>query len=110
MYRAGIPLLVGSDSQGSIATFPGAIHEELQLLVEAGVPAADVLYAATRGNALFLDANADYGAVEPGRAADLLLVEGDPTVDIRHTEDIVQVFVGGVPVRPTGPPSAASPH
>jgi imidazolonepropionase-like amidohydrolase len=99
MVAAGIPLRVGSDSEGSIATFPGAIHEELRLLVEAGVPAKDVLYAATRGNALFLDADAKFGAVAPGMAADLLLVDGDPTVDVRKTEAIVQVWVGGVGVR-----------
>ncbi len=91
--------LVGSDMQGSIGTFPGALHEELRLLVAAGLPAEVVLFQATRGNALFLDPNANYGVVEPGRVADLLPVDGDPGEDIGATEAIVQVFVGGVPVR-----------
>lgn len=99
MYEAGIPILVGSDTQGSIATFPGALHEELKLLVAAGIPAEVVLHQATRGNALFLDTNANYGLVEAGRIADLVLVEGDPTQHIGATEHIVQVFVGGAPVR-----------
>ena len=99
LWRAGGPIRVGSDAQGSIGTFPGALHEELRLLAEAGLPNAEVLVAATRGNALWLDPAADYGAVAVGRIADLVLVDGDPVEDLRHTEDIVQVWVGGVPVR-----------
>ncbi len=100
MFDAGVPLRVGSDSGGSIGTFPGALHEELRLLVEAGVPTLAVLEAATKGNATFLDPDARYGQVAPGYEADLLLVDGDPTVDIGRTEDIVQVYVRGQPVRP----------
>ncbi len=104
MFQAGIPLLVGSDSNGSIGTFPGSIHEELRLLVDAGVPILDVLKAATYGNGTFLDAQAS-GTLKPGAVADLLLVNGDPTTDIKHTEDIVQVWVSGVPVRSSPPTS-----
>lgn len=100
MFDAGVPLRVGSDAGGSIATFPGALHEELRLLVDAGIPTLAVLEAATKGNALFLDPDARFGRVSPGFEADLVLVEGDPTVDIRRTEEIVQVYVGGEPVRP----------
>lgn len=99
LWRAGVPIRVGSDAGGSIGTFPGAIHEELRLLADAGVPAEVVLEAATRGNARFLDPDADYGAVAPGRIADLVLVACDPVAELRCTEDIVQVWVGGVPVR-----------
>lgn len=99
MFLGGVPLRVGSDSGGSIGTFPGSLHDELRLLVEAGVPVLTVLAAATHGNAEFLDPNARFGLVQPGYRADLVLVEGDPTTDIRHTEDILQVYVGGSPVR-----------
>ena len=86
-------------SGGSIGTFPGSLHEEMRLLVEAGVPVGEVLLAATSGTARFLDPEGRFGAIEVGFAADLLLVDGDPTTDIRRTEDIVQVFVGGQPAR-----------
>lgn len=100
LYAAGVPLRVGSDSGGSIGTFAGSLHEELRLLAEAGIPVEAVLVAATSGNARFLDPDARFGSVQVGYIADLLLVDGDPTVDLAHTEDLVQVFVGGAPVRP----------
>ncbi len=99
VFAAGIPLYVGSDSGGSIATFPGAMHDELRLLVEAGIPNVAVLTAATWGNARLLDPAARFGLIAEGYAADLLLVEGDPTLDITRTEAIVQVWVGGAAVR-----------
>lgn len=113
VFEAGIPLRVGTDSNGSIGTFPGSYHEELRLLVAAGVPTLDVLLAATSGNAMFLDGRdqdgdrvpdvaPDYGQVKVGLQADLVLVEGDPTQDIAATEHVVQVWVAGQPVRAPG--------
>ena len=103
LYKAGVPVLAGSDAMGSIGVFAGAIHDELKLQVEAGLPAAEVLLGATSRAARFLDPKARFGTVEPGKAADLLLVRGDPLQDIRATRDIVQVFIAGAPVQRNQP-------
>jgi imidazolonepropionase-like amidohydrolase len=95
LAAAGVPILVGSDANGSLATFAGAYHDELALQVAAGLAPAQVLLAATAKAARFLDPQARFGTVEPGKAADLVLVEGDPLQDIRVTRRIVDVFVGG---------------
>jgi imidazolonepropionase-like amidohydrolase len=98
LRKAGVRILIGSDSMGTVATFSGAYHDELAYLVDAGVPAGEVLMAATSVGARFLDANATFGAIDPGMIADVLLVEGDPLQDIRATRNIARVFVRGVAV------------
>ncbi len=92
---AGVTLLAGSDS-ANVGCYPGAaLHRELELLVAAGVPAPDVLRAATASNAAFLGLDDRIGAVRPGFEADLLLVRGDPTRDIAAVSDIVAVWADG---------------
>ncbi|MEW5854229.1 MAG: amidohydrolase family protein [Myxococcota bacterium] len=97
MRAAGIPILVGTDSP-NVGNFPGAaVHVEMQKMVEAGMTPGEVLKAATHDNARFLSGEtADYGEVAPGKRADLLLVEGDPTADIHQTERIRAVIKDGV--------------
>jgi imidazolonepropionase-like amidohydrolase len=101
LARAGVPVFVGSDAMGSIATFAGAYHDELRLQVEAGLTPGEVLWAATGRAARFLDDKAHFGTIEPGQAADLVLVRGNPLEDIRRTSDIEEVLVGGARVRRT---------
>ena len=100
MYRAGIPVLAGTDSNrapGVPAMIPHgeSLHDELELLVGAGLSPVDALRAATS-----LPANhfglQDRGVIEPGRRADLVLLTADPTEDIRNTRLIGQVWCGGV--------------
>ncbi len=103
LRAAGVPIYVGSDSQGSIATFPGSLHDELKLQVEAGIPAGEVLLAATGRAAAFLDPHAEFGTIETGKLADLLLVRGNPLEQISSTRDIAQVYIRGVAVERTPP-------
>jgi len=106
LYAAGVPVHAGDDSQGSIAAFAGGYHDELRMQVAAGMPAAEVLLGATSRAARFLDERADFGTVEAGKAADLVLVRGDPLSDISATSEIVQVFIAGIPIerhRPQAP-------
>lgn len=92
---AGVSILAGSDS-ANVGNYPGAaLHRELDLLVEAGVPAREVLRAATATNADFLGIGDRVGAVRAGYEADLLLVRGDPTADLAALHDIVTVWVDG---------------
>jgi imidazolonepropionase-like amidohydrolase len=88
--------------------FPGAgLHVELMALVDAGMTPAEALKTATLDNARFLaGADPEFGLIAPGKRADLLLVDGDPTTDIRATQKILQVFQNGVQLerrrRPAG--------
>lgn len=94
-YRAGVPLLVGTDA-GDTYVFPGSgLHDELAELVKAGLTPAEVLRAATLGGAQYLDTAAHFGTVQPGRHADLVLLEANPLEDIANTRSIRAVMLGG---------------
>ena len=102
-YRAGVPILAGTDSyQGHelpVSVQHGkALHDELGLLIEAGLTPVEALRSATILPAEYFGFT-DRGIIEPGRRADLLLVEGDPTQDILATRAIVGVWVAGVQVQ-----------
>jgi hypothetical protein len=95
MHNAGIPILTGTDV-GAPDVYPGfSLHDELALLVEAGMPPADVLRAATSGAASFLGVSDSVGTVQPGQLADLVLIDGNPLVDIRNAQRIRTVIVNG---------------
>ncbi|MFC8454812.1 amidohydrolase family protein [Kitasatospora sp. NPDC057223] len=100
LHRAGVPVLAGTDAN----TQPGvpaavehgsSLHRELELLVEAGLSAAEALRAATVLPARHFRL-ADRGAITPGLRADLVLVDGDPLTDIRATRAVRAVWCGGV--------------
>jgi len=97
LRAAGVTILAGSDAVNT-GQFPGAgLHDELAKLVEAGMTAGEALRAATYDNAHFLaGAPADFGDVAPGRRADLVLVDGDPTADIAATQRITHVWLDGI--------------
>jgi amidohydrolase family protein len=95
MFRAGVPMLAGTDA-GNPYCFPGfSLHDELVLLVESGVTPLGALQAATRNPAIFMNASDRYGSVMPGKIADLVLLNVDPLADIRNTTKIVEVFLAG---------------
>lgn len=94
-HRAGVPILVGSDAPDSFV-FPGsAVHDEMGELVAAGLSPAEVLRAATWNGAVFLDVTDSYGSVEPGKRADLVILDANPLDDIGNTRRIRAVLLGG---------------
>jgi imidazolonepropionase-like amidohydrolase len=95
MHRAGVELLAGTDVLNPYC-FPGfSLHDELELLVEAGLSPMAALQTATRDPARYLDQLKDFGTVEQGKIADLVLLEADPLNDIKNTKKITSVIVGG---------------
>ncbi len=90
LYRAGAVLVAGTDQ-----TTGPALHRELELLADAGIPASAILRMATLNGAIFLGREKDLGSIEPGKFADMVLLEADPTVDIRNARRIVMVVKGG---------------
>jgi imidazolonepropionase-like amidohydrolase len=95
LHKAGVPLLVGSDSLDPFV-FPGdSFHHELAELVRAGFAPMEAIQAATRGAARFLGREKDFGTVETGRAADLVLLSADPVENIANTRKIWAVIRNG---------------
>lgn len=101
LRRHGVTILVGSDAP-NLGQFGGAsLHDELDLLVQSGMTPAEVLRAATYLNAQALKLDGEVGSIAPGKQADLLIVEGDPTRDIAAAHRIVAVYLGGRKVERT---------
>lgn len=96
MYEAGVPLTAGSDLVMPWLAPGASLHRELELLVAAGIPPLDVITIATRNAARALGAQHAFGTVEPGKRADLVVLDADPVADIRNTRRIALVFSGGV--------------
>jgi imidazolonepropionase-like amidohydrolase/ABC-type multidrug transport system permease subunit len=98
-WKAGVPLIMGTDS-GNPLVFPGvSIHHELQLWVQAGIPPVVALQAATGNAAKMLGTENRIGHIRQGLDADLLLVDGNPLEDIHATERISLVVFQGERIR-----------
>jgi imidazolonepropionase-like amidohydrolase len=95
LKAAGVVILAGTDSPNPGTAHGASMHREMEMLVHAGLTPLEALVAATSSPAKAFRLN-DRGVIGPGMRADLLLVKGDPTVDITATRDIVAVWkVGG---------------
>jgi hypothetical protein len=94
-HQAGVKLVAGTDA-GDSYVFPGfAIHDELVELVRAGLTPAAALRSTTIDAARFSGHAHEFGSVEVGKVADLVLLDGNPLLDIRHTRRIRAVFFNG---------------
>ena len=94
LHAAGVPILAGTDAGNPGTTHGASLHEELALLVQAGLTPMQALNAATAVPAKTFDLS-DRGRIAPGLRADLVLVDGDPTVNILATRKIVGVWKNG---------------
>lgn len=96
-FDAGVPMALGTDASDSarLSVMPGwSVHEELQLAVDAGIPAFAALKMATVNAAGFLERSHE-GVIGIGGRADLLLLNGNPLDDIVNTRDIAGVIRAG---------------
>jgi imidazolonepropionase-like amidohydrolase len=95
MHEAGVQFMAGTDSANTF-TLPGfALHEELELLVEAGFTPMEAMQAATLNPAKYLGREKEPGTIESGKLADLVLLDANPLVDIRNSQEIRTVVVNG---------------
>jgi imidazolonepropionase-like amidohydrolase len=104
LHQAGVPILAGTDandSAGTPARVPHgeSLHRELELLVDAGLSTLEALHAATALPARYFGLS-DRGTTEPGKRADLVLIDGDPLADIRATRSIRRIWCGGIEHKP----------
>lgn len=100
LYRKGVTLLAGTDSAEPYCPPGGALHQELEMYVECGIPAAAALRAATLTNAQALRQAQHLGSVAAGKLADLVILTADPLADIRNTRKIESVIRGGIVCNP----------
>jgi hypothetical protein len=95
LYRAGVPIVAGTDD------LPGfTLHSELALLVKAGLTPAQALQVATRNGARYTRTSHERGSIAPGKLADLVLVDGDPTSNIEDVRKVAAVITRGYLVYP----------
>jgi imidazolonepropionase-like amidohydrolase len=93
--EAGVPIVAGTDAGVSAVVGGFALHDELELLVEAGLTPEEVLASATRLPAIWLGIDSEVGTIEVGKFADLILLDESPVKDIKNTRKISGVFVNG---------------
>ena len=97
LKRGGAEILAGTDT-GDPQTVPGfSLHDELVLLVRAGLTPLEAIQASTRNAARSLGVENRFGTIEKGKAADLVLLDADPLADIRNTTRISMVVLRGKP-------------
>ncbi|WP_329081406.1 MULTISPECIES: amidohydrolase family protein [unclassified Streptosporangium] len=95
MHRAGVPIMAGTDTAAAY-TYPGfALHDELELLVRAGLTPMRALQSATVEPARFLGRQDWAGTIREGKVADLVLLDADPLTDIRNTRRVHAVLAAG---------------
>lgn len=106
LHQAGLQVLAGTDVPNPGLAFGASLHRELQHLVHAGFTPTDALRAATSLPAQTFGLT-DRGMIQPGARADLILVHGNPTVDITATQDLRAVWVLGRLVDASAYPGSA---
>jgi imidazolonepropionase-like amidohydrolase len=96
LHAAGVPILAGTDVPNPGTVHGVSMHRELEMLVDAGLTPAEALAAATAGPADAFKL-ADRGRIAAGLRADLILVDGDPTHDIKASGAISKIWLAGQP-------------
>lgn len=111
LFRAGIPLLTGSDFAIKRAgIIPGIdLHGELELFVQAGLKPMEAIQAATINAARCLNIQTSVGSLEQGKLANLVLLDANPLHDIRNTRKISAVFLNGKVLSGSALKDAATP-
>ena len=95
MQKSGVKLLAGTDTPAPFV-YPGfSLHDELALLVAAGLTPMQALQSATSRAAEFMGKTATQGTIEKGKFADLVLLDADPLADIHNTTHIAAVIING---------------
>ena len=103
VHAAGIPIAVSTDA-GNPGTLHGlSIYDELEAMQAAGLSANEIISMATRNGAIAMRREKDFGTLEAGKIADLIVLEKDPSADVNNFRSITHVMRGGL-LRPINIP------
>lgn len=103
VYEAGITIALSTDA-GNPGTLHGlSVYDELEAMQRAGIPAIDIIPMSTRNGARAMRRLEDFGTLENGKIADLIILEKDPSLDVANFRSITQVMRGGM-LRPVNVP------
>src|SRR6056297_652345 len=95
MHEAGIPIVVGTDA-GNPGTLHGiSIYDEMEAMQEAGISATDLIVMATRNGAMAMQRLEDFGTLETGKLANLIILEDNPSEDISNMRSLTDVMIKG---------------
>jgi imidazolonepropionase-like amidohydrolase len=96
VHAAGIPVAMGTDAGNPLTLHGPSVYLEIEALNRAGLSPMDVIVAATRNGALAMGRLEDFGTIEPGRTADLVILSADPLSDVRNIRRVERVVRAGV--------------
>jgi hypothetical protein len=94
-HDAGVRVMVGTDANDTMIIPGFSMHHEMELLARGGLQPMDILRAATTVPAEYLGRTRELGGIAPGKLADLVLLDADPTQKISNTRTIAAVILGG---------------
>jgi imidazolonepropionase-like amidohydrolase len=95
VYGAGIPVAMGTDAGNPLTLHGPSVYWEMEEMQRAGMTPMEVLLASTRNGARAMGRARDLGTLEPGKAADLVVLDADPTADIANARRVRYVMRGG---------------
>ena len=95
-HQAGVRIVTGSHTHGNYAESGWAYQREMELMVAAGMSPLEVITASTLHTAEYLGTSSRVGSIEAGKLADLVIVNGNPAVDIRDVYNIEKVMLNGI--------------
>ncbi|UCH47879.1 MAG: amidohydrolase family protein [Betaproteobacteria bacterium] len=96
MYDAGATIATGTDAGNPLTLHGPSIYSEMEAMQDAGVPAADVIIMSTQNSARAMGRLDDFGTLEPDKIADLLVLGGDPSADVKNFRQIEWVMRAGI--------------
>ena len=96
VFEAGIPIAMGTDAGNPLTLHGPSVYAEMEAMQAAGMTPMQVLVASTQGGARAMGREKSFGTVEKGKEADLVVVAGDPTADIKNMRKLKWVVRGGV--------------
>jgi imidazolonepropionase-like amidohydrolase len=96
VHEAGIPIVTATDAGNPLTVHGPSIYPEMEAMERAGIPAAEVLVMATRNGASMMGRLGDFGTLETGKLADLVVLTEDPGASTSAFRSITHVMRGGV--------------